>query len=81
METTREEIIREIEVLAGVDASLLFDKGLLTLEHARKWIVYQKYFQLKEPRRTFTDIKYELSIEYGLSVSAIEKLVYRRSEL
>jgi len=78
MEIFRELILREIKELAGIDASQLFDMGLLTIDQARKWLVREKYFQMKKPGRTFTDIKYELSDEYGISVSAIEKLVYRR---
>ncbi len=78
METFRTLIFREIKELAGIDASQLFDMGLLTLDQARKWLVREKYFQMKKPGRTFTDIKYELSDNYGISVSAIEKLIYRR---
>jgi hypothetical protein len=78
MEETKELIIDEIEQLAGINARQLFDKGLLTLEHARKWIVKQKYFQLAKTGRTYTDIKYELSLDYGISVSSIEKMVYRK---
>ena len=78
MDVTKEFIIEEISELSGVDAKPLFNKGLLTLDHARKWIVQQKYFRLKEPGRTYTDIKYELSCDYGLSVSSIEKLVYKK---
>ena len=78
METFRDLIFREIKELAGIEVSQLFDMGLLTLDQARKWLVRERYFQMKKPGRTFTDIKYELSDTYGISVSAIEKLVYRR---
>jgi hypothetical protein len=78
MEETKDLIIDEIEQLAGINARQLFDKGLLTLEHARKWIVKHKYFQLAKTGRTYTDIKYELSLDYGISVSSIEKMVYRK---
>ena len=78
MEESKALIIGEIEQLAGVDAAQLFDKGLLTLDHARKWIVKQKYFLLAKTGRSYTDIKYELSIDYGISVSSIEKMVYRK---
>jgi hypothetical protein len=79
MEIFRDLILREIKELAGIDASQLFDMGLLTLDQARKWLVREKYFQMKKPGKTFTDIKYELSDEYGISVSAIEKLIYRKT--
>jgi len=78
MEIFRDLILREIKELAGVDASKLYDMDLLTLDQARKWLVREKYFRMKRPGRTYTDIKYELSEDYGISVSAIEKLIYRR---
>ncbi len=78
MDETRDLIIEEIEQIAGIDARQLFEKGLLTLKQARKWIVKQKYYQLARTGRTYTDIKYELSIDYGISVSSIEKMVYRK---
>jgi len=78
MDESKELIIGEIEQLAGIKAGELFEKGLLTLDHARKWIVKQKYFELAKTGRTYTDIKYELSVDYGISVSSIEKMVYRR---
>lgn len=79
MEIFRDLILREIKEIAGIDAIQLFDMGLLTLDQARKWLVREKYFQMKKPGKTFTDIKYELSDEYGISVSAIEKLIYRKT--
>ena len=78
MDETRDLIIEEIEQIAGIDARQLLEKGLLTLKQARKWIVKQKYYQLARTGRTYTDIKYELSIDYGISVSSIEKMVYRK---
>lgn len=78
MDETKDLIIGEIEQLAGIDARQLIEKGLITLQHAKKWIVKQKYFQLAKTGRTYTDIKYELSIGYGISVSSIEKMVYRK---
>jgi len=47
---------------------------------AKKWLVKQHYFRMARTGRTYTDIKYELSVKYGLSVSSIEKLVYRKSK-
>ena len=77
MDVTKDLILGEIRELAGIDAAQLFDNGLLTLDHAKRWVVKKKYFLLSKDGRTFTDIKYQLSDEYGLSVSAIEKLIYR----
>ena len=79
MDATKDLILGEIQELAGIDATLLLDNGLLTLDHAKRWVVKRKYFQLSKSGRTLTDIKYELSDEYGISVSVIEKLIYRKT--
>ena len=79
MEATRDLILIEIQQLTGLDAEKLFEIGLIPANHARKWIVKEKYYQLAKTGRTYTDIKYELSLDYGMSVSAIEKLIYRKT--
>jgi len=78
MEATKELILSEVNEIAGVDTGKLFDIGLIPTNHARKWVVRKKYFELAKTGRTYTDIKLELSVEYGVSVSMIEKLVYRK---
>ena len=78
MDVSRDLILDEIKELAGIDAGLMLDKGLLTPDHARKWLIKQKYFQMAKTGRTYADIKYELSDCYGVSVSTIEKMIYRR---
>jgi len=78
MDATTDVILNEIRLLAGTDVGKLFDIGLIPPEHARKWLVKQKYFQMAKTGRTYADIKNELSDEYGVSVSTIEKMVYRR---
>ena len=78
MDTIREAILRDIKELAGIDAAQLFDNGLLTFTHAKKWVVKRMYYQMRKTGRTYTDIKIELSVKYDISVSAIEKLVYRK---
>ena len=77
MEASKDLILGEIQQLTGIDAGRLFDIGLLSPDYARKWVVKQKYFQLAKSGRTYTDIKNELSAEYRISVSSIEKIVYR----
>ena len=79
MEATRDLILIEIQQLTGLDAEKLFEIGLIPANHARNWIVKEKYYQLAKTGRTYTDIKYELSLDYGMSVSAIEKLIYRKT--
>lgn len=78
MDITNEMILEEIKVIAGIDAVKLFDLGLIPPYHARKWVVREKYFQMKEPGRTYLDIKLELSVIYDVSISAIEKMVYKK---
>ncbi len=78
MDTSTELILNEVKDLAGIDPRMLIDEGLLTQEQARKWLVKQRYFQMAKTGRKYKDIKYELSVSYGLSVSKIEKLVYRK---
>ena len=80
MEESRDLILGEIRELAGVDAGRLIDIGLLTADHARKWVVKKKYYEMAKTGRTFTDIKNELSDCFGLSVSSIEKMVYRKQK-
>jgi len=78
MEESRDLILGEIKELAGIDAGQLLEMGLLTTDHAKKWVVKKRYFQMAKTGRTYTDIKNELSDCFGMSVSTIEKLVYRR---
>ena len=78
MEATKELILNEINQIAGIDAGRLLDIGLISTNHARNWVVKHKYFQLAKTGRTYTDIKNELSVDYGVSVSTIEKMVYRK---
>ena len=78
MNTTKDLILGEIKEIAGIDASYLFDIGLIPADHARNWVVKHKYFQLAKTGRTYTDIKGQLSDEYGVSVSMIEKMIYRK---
>ena len=79
MEASKDLILVEIQQLTGVDAEKLFEIGLIPANHARNWIVKEKYYQLAKTGRTYTDIKNELSDEYGVSVSKIEKLIYRKT--
>jgi len=78
MEATKELILSEVNQIAGIDTGKLFDIGLIPANHARKWVVRKKYFEMAKTGRTYTDIKLELSVEYGVSVSMIEKLIYRK---
>ncbi|MBS4057368.1 MAG: hypothetical protein KGZ82_08635 [Bacteroidales bacterium] len=75
------QMVKEIREISGIDTAEAIRIGLLPPTEARKWLVKQKYFILAAGSgRTYTDIKYELSEEYGMSVSSIEKLVYGRTK-
>ncbi len=78
MEASQDLVLNEIQQLTGVNVGQLFDIGLIPAYHARKWLVKQKYYRLAKTGRTYTDIKLELSVEYGVSVSMIEKMIYRK---
>jgi hypothetical protein len=73
-------ISQEIKEIAGVDTRNLMELGLLPPKHAKKWLVKQRYYMLAKTGRTYTDIKYELSERYDISVSSIEKIIYSRKK-
>ncbi len=74
-------LAKEIEVLTGIDVRNLIDVGLLHPSEAKKWLIRKRYYQMADGSRTYTDIKYELSLAYGMSVSSIEKLIYRNPKM
>ncbi|MBE0661160.1 MAG: hypothetical protein IH597_01730 [Bacteroidales bacterium] len=78
METLK-ELAGEIKETTGLEADKMAEIGLLNEKIARKWLVKHHYHSLKnEKERTLTDIKLDLSVKYDVSVSMIEKMVYRK---
>ena len=84
MNAETEKVIRDLKNHFGIDVDELVRMGLLPVESAKKWLVRQLYFTyarqgktIDHGGRTYTDIKNELSAEYGISISSIEKIVYR----
>jgi len=71
-------LVEEIRNEFGVDVSEVVEKGILHPYEAKKWLVKELYFKWAKSDRTFADIKYELSDLYDISVSSIEKMVYRK---
>ena len=69
-----EDINREFEV----DVTQAIEKGILDPYDAKKWLVKQLYYKWAKENRTYADIKYELSVKYEISVSSIEKMIYRK---
>ena len=78
MDVSQETMLAEINDLAGMDVAILVKKGLVNSNQARKWLVKHTYYEMAKTGRTYADIKYELSNCYGVSVSTIEKMIYRR---
>jgi len=78
MDVSQDNILEEIKDIAGVDVGILIESGMITSNQARKWLVKQKYYQMAKTGRTYFDIKNELSVCYDLSVSTIEKMIYRK---
>jgi hypothetical protein len=74
-----QETIEEINDELGVDVHPLIKCGLLDSRSATKWLVRRLYYRMAKEDRTYADIKYELSIRYDISVSSIEKMVYRKN--
>lgn len=73
------ELVLDIKEMTGYDVEKLMEIGLLKVSEARKWVVKEKYYSIaKETGRSYADIKYDLSELYGMSVSSIEKMIYRK---
>ena len=84
MNPETEKVIADIREHFGIDVENLIKKGLLPMNAAKKWLVRELYFAyaregntIEKGGRTYTDIKDQLSIDYGISVSSIEKIIYR----
>jgi len=75
-----ELIIRDFNREFGIDVSEVIRKGILHVTEARKWLVRELYYKMAKAdnERTYADIKYELSDLYDISVSTIEKMIYRK---
>jgi len=75
-----EMIIRDFKKEFGLDIGDVIRRGILHVTDAKKWLVRELYFKWAkmDRERTYADIKYELSILYDISVSSIEKMIYRK---
>ncbi|MCX6280187.1 MAG: hypothetical protein NT004_19155 [Bacteroidetes bacterium] len=84
MNPETEKVINGLRDHFGIEVEALVKNGLLPLSSAKKWLVKQLYYSyarqgntIDQGGRTYTDIKNELSAEYGISISSIEKIIYR----
>ena len=75
-----EMIIRDFKREFGIDIGPVIRRGVLHVTEAKKWLVRELYYKWakEDNQRTYADIKYELSILYDISVSSIEKMIYRK---
>lgn len=71
-------IIEDIKREFNIDVTEVIGNGILDLYDAKKWLVKQLYYKWAKEDRTYADIKYELSVKYEISVSSIEKMIYRK---
>jgi phosphotransacetylase len=74
----KRRIVEDYKKEFGIDVESMIELGILDLEDARKWLVKRLYYRMAREERTYTDIKNELSDRYEISVSAIEKWIYRK---
>jgi len=77
MTNEEQKISADLREQFGVEVEHLIRIGILPVGTAKKWLVKALYFKYAKTGRTYLDIKLDLSVEYEISVSAIEKLVYR----
>ena len=75
----RVSLAEDIRNILGTDVTPLIECGLIDPWTARKWLVKQLYILMYNDNRTLTAIKNELSDKYNISVSLIEKMVYRKN--
>ena len=85
MDTETEKVVVDLRERCGIEVEHLVVRGFLPVSTVKKWLVKELYFEfarkgntLAKRGRTYTNIKNELSVNYGVSVSTIEKLVYKR---
>ena len=85
MNPDAEKVVIDLRERCGIEVEHLVVRGLLPVSQAKKWLVKELYFDyarqgntLEKGGRTYANIKNELSVNYGVSVSTIEKMVYKK---
>ncbi len=85
MDTETEKVVVAFRERLGIEAEYLIVRGILPLRTAKKFLVKEIY--LDEARKcqcrqkggkNFTEIKYELADAYGVSISVIDKMIYKK---
>jgi len=71
-------IIKDIFENYGIDISYFVAIGLLHIEDAKNWLVRKEYYRMAETKEyNYREIKERLSTRYSISISSIEKMIYR----
>lgn len=63
---------------------VMFDTGLIEQKRVIRYVVKHEYFERlkqREANQSMNDIKLDLSIEYDVSVSYINKLIYHCDDI
>jgi len=79
-------LTEKLEILAvefmekyKLDIKEIIDVGLIGEKEIIKALVRKEYDEMAKQGKKYKDIKEELSKKYGISISSIEKLMYRKS--
>lgn len=72
-----ELLAAEILETMNLDVKEVVDSGLIGVKEMKRQLVRFYYHKMAKEGKTYKEIKGVLSKRYGLSVSSIEKLVYR----
>lgn len=71
------EILAALLQKEGIEARRHMELGLLEEKAAKRWLVKQRYWRMAREGQSYAEIKRELSDQFGISISSIEKMIYR----
>jgi hypothetical protein len=74
----QEKLAIEILECLGIDVKQTVDSGLIGTKEMKRTLVRYHYERMAKSGISYKKIKEELSRKYGFSVSAIEKIIYRK---
>ena len=73
-----QRIIKDILHHYRIDISYYVALGLLHIDDAKNWLIRQEYMRLyNKGEYSYKQVKSYLSNRYEVSISTIEKLIYR----
>ena len=75
---THQRIIKDIIHHYGIDITYFVALGLLHIDDAKHWLISKEYRRLYNGGGySYKKVKLYLSDRYGVSISTIEKIIYR----